>query len=218
MRMVLLGPPGSGKGTQAQLLAQRLGVPQVSTGDILRAAVREGTPLGLRAKGYMDRGELVPDELVVELVRERLQRPDCAGGFILDGFPRTVAQAEALEDALREQGRALQAVVYLRVDDQEVVRRISGRRSCERCGAVYHVLYDPPREDGRCDRCGGRLYQRDDDREETVRARLRVYEANTAPLVERYRAQGLLREVAGQGTPQEVLGRVLRALGVSRDA
>lgn len=213
MRLILLGPPGAGKGTQAQRLTDRLGIPQVSTGDILRTAVAGGTPLGREAKGYMDQGALVPDGVVIGIIRERLAAPDCAEGYILDGFPRTAAQAEALGETLRALGTPLTAVLSLTVDPEELVRRLSGRRSCGSCGAAYHLTTAPPRRAGVCDRCGGALLQREDDREETIRKRLAVYREQTAPLVAYYRGRGLLKEVDGRGDVSEVFARICRLLG-----
>ncbi|MFB3817909.1 MAG: adenylate kinase [Candidatus Methylomirabilales bacterium] len=210
MRLILLGPPGAGKGTQAKLLTERLRVPQISTGDMLRAALAAGTPLGREAKAFMERGALVPDAVILDLVGERLQAADCAGGYILDGFPRTVAQARALA-ALP--GARLDHVLSLEVPAEDVVRRIAGRRTCERCGAMYHVAFSPSREAGRCDACGGPTVQREDDREETVRRRLAVYAEQTAPLLAHYEAAGLLRRVPGTGGIPQIFQRLLRALG-----
>lgn len=208
MRLVMMGAPGAGKGTQAKLLQERLGVPHISTGDILREAVRAGTPLGREAREMMDRGLLVPDEVVIGIVDERLARPDCGRGFILDGFPRTVAQAEALDALLARRGHPLDAVVAVDVPREELVERISGRRVCQGCGTLAHVRFDPPKSDGHCDRCGGALAQRDDDCEETVGRRLDVYARETAPVLEHYRHAGLLRSIQGTGTPDQVLGRI----------
>lgn len=213
MRVILLGPPGAGKGTQAQRLTQTLGIPQVSTGDILRAAVAAGTPLGREAKATMDQGALVPDGVVIGIIRERLAAPDCARGYILDGFPRTAAQAEALGETLQALGTPLTAVLSITVDPEELVRRLSGRRTCGNCGAAYHLETAPPRRAGLCDRCGGALLQREDDREETIRKRLAVYREQTAPLVAYYRGRGLLREVDGRGDIDDVFARVCRLLG-----
>lgn len=213
MRVILLGPPGAGKGTQAQRLTQTLSIPQVSTGDILRAAVAAGTPLGREAKATMDQGALVPDGVVIGIIRERLAAPDCARGYILDGFPRTAAQAEALGETLQALGTPLTAVLSITVDPEELVRRLSGRRTCGNCGAAYHLETAPPRRAGLCDRCGGALLQREDDREETIRKRLAVYREQTAPLVAYYRGRGLLREVDGRGDIDDVFARVCRLLG-----
>lgn len=213
MRVILLGPPGAGKGTQAQRLTQTLGIPQVSTGDILRAAVAAGTPLGREAKATMDQGALVPDGVVIGIIRERLAAPDCARGYILDGFPRTAAQAEALGETLQALGTPLTAVFSITVGPEELVRRLSGRRTCGNCGAAYHLETAPPRRAGLCDRCGGALLQREDDREETIRKRLAVYREQTAPLVAYYRGRGLLREVDGRGDIDDVFARVCRLLG-----
>jgi len=212
VRVILLGPPGAGKGTQAQRLTQTLGIPQVSTGDILRAAVAAGTPLGREAKATMDQGALVPDGVVIGIIRERLAAPDCARGYILDGFPRTAAQAEALGETLQALGTPLTAVFSITVGPEELVRRLSGRRTCGNCGAAYHLETAPPRRAGLCDRCGGALLQREDDREETIRKRLAVYREQTAPLVAYYRGRGLLREVDGRGDIDDVFARVCRLL------
>jgi len=213
MRLILLGPPGAGKGTQAKLLVDRLEIPQVSTGDMLRAAVKDGTPLGREAKAYMDRGALVPDGVIIGLVRERLLQPDCARGYILDGFPRTVAQAEALGSTLEALRASLDHVLSLEVPPEDLVLRIAGRRTCRNCGAMYHVRFSPSKVEGRCDACGGPTYQRDDDREETVRRRLQVYTEQTAPLVSFYEARGLLRRVSGTGEIAEIFQRMTAALG-----
>jgi adenylate kinase len=212
MRIVFLGPPGSGKGTQAKLLAERLGVPAISTGDILRDAVREKTALGLQAQSVMEKGELVSDDLIVALVRERIGLRDARGGFILDGFPRTLAQAEALEGRLAGRRIPLDHVVSLQVPREELIRRLSGRRTCRQCGTMYHVAFDAPRQPGVCDLCGGALFQREDDREETIRARLEVYANATAPLTAFYRARRVLREIDGTGTTAQVLDRILAGL------
>jgi adenylate kinase len=197
MKLILLGPPGAGKGTQAKMLMDRFDIPQISTGDILRAAVKEGTPMGLKAKGCMDSGELVPDEVVVGIVKERLQKADCDNGFILDGFPRTVPQADALSADLVELDKQLDAVVSLDVDTDALVARLTGRRTCRECGRGYHVMFDPPKNAGVCDVCVGELVQRDDDQEKTIRKRLDVYQEQTEPLVAYYRAAGLLKELDG---------------------
>jgi adenylate kinase len=214
MRIILLGPPGSGKGTQAKLLIERLGVPQISTGDMLRAAVKAGTPLGAEAKAYMDGGGLVPDGVIIGLVRERLQVPDCARGYILDGFPRTAAQAEAIETTLTGLRLSLDHVLCLEVPSEDLVSRIAGRRTCRNCGAMYHVRFSPSKREGVCDVCGGETYQRDDDREETVRRRLQVYEEQTAPLIRFYDRRGLLRRIPGTGEIAEIFSRMVKSLGI----
>lgn len=212
MKLILLGPPGAGKGTQAKMLTERFAIPQIATGDILRGAVQAGTPLGIQAKGYMDAGALVPDEVVIGIVRERLQQEDCSTGFILDGFPRTVAQADALQENLQDLGRQLDRVVSLTVDADALVERLTGRRTCRSCGRGYHVTFDPPRNAQLCDACGGELYQRDDDQEETIRKRLTVYEQQTSPLIEYYRLAGLLTELDGMQPIAVVQEQVLTAL------
>jgi adenylate kinase len=213
MRIILLGPPGAGKGTQAKLLVERLGVPQISTGDMLRAAVKAGTPLGREAKAYMDRGALVPDGVIIGLVRERLQSTDCIRGYILDGFPRTVAQAEALEKALLDLRLSLDHVLCLEVPPEDLVVRIAGRRTCRACGAMFHVRFSPAKRDSVCDACGGETYQRDDDREDTVRHRLEVYAQQTEPLVRFFEGRGLLRRIAGTGEIPEIFARMVESLG-----
>jgi adenylate kinase len=213
MRIVLVGPPGAGKGTQAKVVAERLGVPAISTGDIFRANVAAGTELGVEAKRYMDQGLLVPDEVTIGLIRDRLTESDAAEGFLFDGFPRNVAQAEELEGMLAGIEVKLDRVVELKVDNDEVVRRIAGRRLCRNdSGHIFHVESKPPAVPGVCDVCGGELYQRDDDREEVVRERLRVYEAETAPIVGFYAERGLLGSVDAMGALDEVTGRILTAL------
>lgn len=212
MRAVLVGPPGAGKGTQAQILATELTIPKVSTGDIFRFNVSKGTELGLRAKEYMDRGDLVPDEITNAMVKDRLSQEDAAGGFLLDGFPRNVLQAETLKGMLSDLRTNLDVVLELRVDEEEVVKRLSGRRSCPECGRVYHVEYDAPRTAGRCDDDGAELYQREDDREETIRHRLKVYREQTAPLVEFYEREGLLVSISATGPVEEVTARAEAAI------
>lgn len=218
MRIVLLGAPGAGKGTQAKLMKERFRVPHISTGDLLRAAVAEGSELGRAAQRYMGRGELVPDSLVIDMLDQRLQNEPGNPGFVLDGFPRTVPQAGALDAMLAERGAGIDHVVSLTVPRADLVRRLSGRRTCRKCGAMYHVELDPPRHADICDRCGGTLYQRDDDREETIHARLDVYDRATAPLVDYYRTRGLLRDVDGVGSPAQVLDRVLAQVEQRRQA
>ncbi|MEM2933933.1 MAG: adenylate kinase [Methanocellales archaeon] len=199
MRFVLLGPPGAGKGTQAQMLVTKYGVPQIATGDILRANVKAGTELGKKAKIYMDKGELVPDQLVIALLKERISQPDAKKGFILDGFPRTVAQAEALEVLLKELNMKLDAVISIDVAPEELIRRLSGRRICRNtaCGASYHLIFNPPKAANKCDKCGSELYQRDDDKEEAIKNRLKVYTAQTEPLINYYQRKGKLIKVDG---------------------
>ena len=212
MKLILLGPPGAGKGTQAKMPLDRFGIPQISTGDILRAAVKDGTPMGLKAKSFMDAGGLVPDDVVVGIVRERLQKADCAKGFILDGFPRTVLQADALKESLLALGKDLDAVVSLDVDVEALVERLTGRRTCRDCGRGFHVKFDPPLVSGKCDTCGGELLQRDDDQELTIRHRLEVYSEQTSPLVDYYRSAGLLTAVDGMQEIGVVQDQVLRSL------
>ncbi len=212
MRLVLLGPPGAGKGTQARSLAALWGIPQVSSGDLLRAVVREDSDLGREAASYMDRGQLVPDELVLKLIAERLKNKDARKGFILDGFPRNVSQAEALGKGLDRVGLKLDKAVAVIVPDEEIVKRISGRRTCAKCNAMYHVAFEPPAKPGVCDKCGGELYQREDDAEETVRERLKVFAEATRPLLDHYGQQGLLAQVDGVGSTDEVAKRILLAV------
>lgn len=212
MRLVLVGPPGAGKGTQAQFIASHFAVPKISTGDIFRANVSQGTELGLEAKKYMDAGDLVPDEVTIGMVQDRLADDDAAEGFLLDGFPRTVHQAEVLDEMLKEQGVALDVVLELVVDDEEVVRRLSGRRTCRQCGHVWHLDFDPPTQDGRCDRCAGELFQRDDDSEDTIRHRLEVYADQTSPLIGYYGDHGILAGVDAAGPVEDVTERAINAL------
>lgn len=204
MRMVFLGAPGAGKGTQARLIAETHGIPQISTGDILRAAVREGTPLGREAQGYMERGELVPDAVMVGLIRERLSGADCAKGFILDGFPRTLEQAAALDALLSELDKPLTHVFDVEVPREELLTRLTGRRVCRNCSASFHVAFNPPKTEGVCDHCGGELYQRADDNAQTVGKRLDVYAEQTRPLTEYYRSKGLLCTIDGQRPIAEI--------------
>jgi adenylate kinase len=217
MNLILLGPPGAGKGTQAKILIKKYGIPQISTGDILRAAVKEKTPMGVKAKTYMDSGALVPDDVVVGIVAERLAKQDCAKGYILDGFPRTVAQADALTAMLRNNGTGIDHVVAITVDNEELLKRITGRRTCKGCGAGYHLLYDPPNQAGVCNECAGELYQRDDDREDTMRRRLEVYEEQTSPLIAYYAERKLLRTIDGMGDieviQQKLIGIIESPLG-----
>lgn len=212
MRLVLLGPPGAGKGTQGDMLVAKLKLPRISTGDMLRAAVKSESALGREAKSFMDRGNLVPDRVVIGLVRERIGEPDCAGGFILDGFPRTVEQAESLEAILKERNHPLDLCVNIRVASKELVKRLSGRRVCKVCNALYHVYFDPPRNENICNKCAGELFQRDDDREDTIQTRLEVYEEQTAPLIRYYRDKGILRDVDGKGSVAQIFDRIVGAL------
>ncbi len=212
MRIALLGPPGAGKGTQARALALLWGIPQVASGDLLRAVVREDSELGREAASYMDRGQLVPDELVLKLIAERLREKDAHKGFILDGFPRNVSQAEALAKGLDRFGLKLDKAVAVIVPDEEIVKRISGRRTCAKCNAMYHVAFEPPAKPGICDKCGGQLYQREDDAEDTVRERLKVYAETTRPLLDHYGRLGLLAQVNGVGRTDDVEKRILSAV------
>jgi adenylate kinase len=212
VRIVLVGPPGAGKGTQAQFIASHLAIPKISTGDIFRYNVSHGTTLGLQARDYMGRGDLVPDEITIAMVRDRLSEDDAQEGFLLDGFPRNVPQAETLEKMLSEWETRLDVVVELVVDDDEVVRRLSGRRTCHQCGRVWHVLFDPPARDDTCDDDGSELFQRDDDREETIRHRLEVYQDQTAPLIAYYADQGILLGIDATGPVEEVTDRALSSL------
>lgn len=208
MRAILLGPPGCGKGTQAKILIEICQVPQIATGDILREALAQGTPVGIEAQSYMNKGSLVPDHLVVKIIEERLKQEDCRGGFILDGFPRTIAQAEALDATLAALGLKIEYVLSIEVAEEELIKRLTGRRICRSCGESYHMLFNPPREEGRCDSCGGELYQRDDDSEKTIRSRLRVYEEQTAPLISFYREKKIVHPVNGVGSIEEITSRL----------
>jgi len=214
MNVVLLGPPGAGKGTQAIRISDHYGILHISTGDIFRRAVAQETVLGLKAKEYMNRGDLVPDDVVIGIVEQRLEEPDCADGFLLDGFPRTVPQAQALEQSLADAGRELDKVLNIEVDRDELVRRLTGRRTCRSCGKVYHLIFDPPKSPDACDICGGALWQRDDDSEETVINRLRVYDDQTAPLIDYYRTRGLLTSVNGKQAVEVVFSRIDEILHV----
>jgi adenylate kinase len=216
MNLILLGPPGAGKGTQAKILAKKYGIPQISTGDILRSAVKSQSPMGVKAKACMDRGELVSDSVVVGIVEERLGMPDCSSGFILDGFPRTVAQADSLAIMLGKQGKTLDHVFSFIVDFDELLVRISGRRTCRNCGKGYHVLYDPAKVEGVCDECCGELYQRDDDSVDTVRNRLEVYVEQTSPLIDFYSSMQLLSPIPGVGTIEGIHGALLKVLEGTR--
>jgi len=210
MRLILLGPPGAGKGTQAEFLVKKLGVPQISTGDILRNAVKNGTPVGLKAKAYMDAGDLVPDDVIIDVVKERLTAQDCQNGYIFDGMPRTIKQAEALD----KQGVAIDAVLSIEVPDEVIVKRLGGRRTCPGCGMIFHIVSKPPAKDGICDSCGAGLIIRKDDEADTILNRLRTYHKETAPLVAYYEAQGKLKSISGDCTIAEQTAQALEALGL----
>jgi adenylate kinase len=213
MRIVLVGPPGAGKGTQAAFLAKNLSIPHISTGDLFRANISQQTELGKLAKSYMDAGNLVPDEVTIGMAKDRMEKPDAAGGFLLDGFPRNVSQAEALDEMLNSESMKLDAVLDLEVPEEEVVKRIAGRRICRKDSShVFHVTYSKPKTEGVCDVCGGELYQRDDDSEETVRKRLEVYHTQTEPIIDYYKAQGLVVTISALGKVEEVTGRAMEAL------
>ncbi len=213
MKIILMGPPGAGKGTQAEKLVELYQIPHISTGDMFRKAQKEGTELGLKAKSYMDQGQLVPDEVTVGIVKERLAEDDCKGGFLLDGFPRTVQQADALDGILVELGMALDRVVNIEVDKAFLVDRLTGRRVCRTCGATFHVTNKAPKVEGVCDKCGGELYQRNDDKVETVSNRLDVYAAQTAPLIEYYQSKGIMSSIDGSKSMEDVLADIRTALG-----
>ncbi len=213
MNIVFLGPPGAGKGTQAKKIAEKYGIPQISTGDMFREHLSKGTELGQKAKEYMDKGQLVPDEIVLGMVEERLKQPDCDKGFILDGFPRTVPQAEALDKLLEKMGKKIDYAICIDVPDEELVKRLTGRRTCKKCGMMYHVIFKPPKEEGKCDVCGGELYQRADDNEETVRNRLKVYHEQTEPIIQFYEKKGVLHRIDGMGSIDEIFERIVQVLG-----
>ncbi|GAB4408571.1 MAG: adenylate kinase [Thermodesulfovibrionales bacterium] len=214
MRLVLLGAPGAGKGTQAKKFIEKYGIPQISTGDILRAAVAAGTPLGKEAKSYMDKGELVPDRVVLGMVEERLKQEDCKKGYILDGFPRNVAQAEALDKLLNDLGMSLDAALSVDVPFDDLMKRLTGRRTCKACSQMYNVYFNPPQKEGVCDKCGGELFQRDDDKEETIKKRLEVYNSQTAPLIAYYSKKGILKSVKGTGSIDEIFNNICKVLGI----
>ncbi|ACJ32510.1 Adenylate kinase [Anoxybacillus flavithermus WK1] len=213
MNLVLMGLPGAGKGTQAEKIVEKYKIPHISTGDMFRAAIKEGTELGLQAKSYMDRGDLVPDEVTIGIVRERLSKDDCQNGFLLDGFPRTVAQAEALETLLQQLDRSIDYVINIEVDKSILMERLTGRRICKECGATYHLVFNPPAQAGVCDKCGGELYQRADDNEATVANRLEVNMKQTQPLLDFYEAKGYLRNINGQQHIDQVFADICELLG-----
>jgi adenylate kinase len=211
--VILFGGPGAGKGTQAAILAEKTGLVHITTGELFREAIRQETELGNQAKVYYDRGQLVPDHLTIAMLLERLSQDDCARGCILDGFPRTLEQASALDEALAREGKAIDKVGYIQVPESELLSRLSGRWNCRQCGSVYHQRFQPPRQAGRCDQCGGELYQREDDKPETARRRLEVYSQQTAPLIDYYRARGKLVEIDGDKPVEEVAEGLLAAVG-----
>jgi adenylate kinase len=212
MRLVFLGPPGAGKGTQAERLSEERRIPHIATGDILRSAISRKTPVGLEAKSFMDAGKLVPDDVIIKIIRERLKEPDTKNGYILDGFPRTINQAEALSKILSADGQAIDRVLYFDLNEDELIKRIAGRRSCPSCQNVYHTAFHPPRQEGVCDHCGKSLFQRKDDAPETVKERLAVYKRETAPLISHYQKQGRLSTIDAGGTMEEVLQRLEQAI------
>jgi adenylate kinase len=212
MGIILLGAPGSGKGTQAKKMTTSFAIPQISTGDMLREAVKNGTEMGRKAKVFMDQGGLVPDEVVIGIVRDRLREKDCSKGFILDGFPRTIPQAEALDRVMKELGKEITSVLSLEVDEKEIMERLSGRRTCSGCGAMYHVRFNPTKTEGRCDNCAGTLLQRDDDKEETIRTRLVNYKKSTEPLIEHYRKTGIVHAVKASGDIDAIFATISRIL------
>ncbi len=215
MRLVLLGAPGAGKGTQAKKLIEKYGIPQISTGDLLRAAVAAGTALGKEAKSYMDKGELVPDSVVLGMVEERLKQDDCKKGYILDGFPRNTAQAEALDKMLASLNMSLTAALSVDVPFDDLMKRLTGRRTCKSCGQMYNIYFKPPAKEGVCDKCNGELFQRDDDKEETIKKRLDVYNAQTAPLIDYYGKKGILKTVQGTGNIDDIFKKVCELLGLN---
>lgn len=213
MKIIMLGAPGAGKGTQAKKIADKYQIPHISTGDIFRANIKEGTELGKKAKSYMDQGQLVPDELTLELIMDRFQNPDCKNGYVLDGFPRTIPQAEALTEALAKKGETIDYAINVEVPDENIINRMGGRRACMACGSTYHIVYAPTRVEGICDRCGEKLVLRDDDKPETVKNRLNVYHNQTQPLIEYYTRQGKLAEVDGTQSMEDVFNAIVKILG-----
>jgi adenylate kinase len=212
MNIIFLGPPGSGKGTQAKLLCNKYEIPHISTGDMLRDAVKNKTPLGIKAKEYMKKGALVPDDIIVEIVKERIAEKDCKNGFILDGFPRNLYQGEVLDSYLAEVNLNIDYVLYIEVDEKEIIKRLSGRRVCRNCGEGYHIIYNPPVNDGICNKCGGELYQREDDREDTVKVRLDVYNEETSSLVSYYKDRGILKTISGIGGIEQIHKEIVEAI------
>ncbi len=213
MKIIMLGAPGAGKGTQAKKIADKYQIPHISTGDIFRANIKEGTELGKKAKSYMDQGQLVPDELTLELIMDRFQNPDCKNGYVLDGFPRTIPQAEALTEALAKKGETIDYAINVEVPDENIINRMGGRRACLACGSTYHIVYAPTKVEGICDRCGEKLVLRDDDKPETVKNRLNVYHNQTQPLIEYYTRQGKLAEVDGTQSMEDVFNAIVKILG-----
>lgn len=213
MKIIMLGAPGAGKGTQAKKIADKYQIPHISTGDIFRANIKEGTELGKKAKSYMDQGQLVPDELTLELIMDRFQNPDCANGYVLDGFPRTIPQAEALTEALAKKGETIDYAINVEVPDENIINRMGGRRACLACGSTYHIVYAPTKVEGICDRCGEKLVLRDDDKPETVKNRLNVYHTQTQPLIAYYTKQGKLAEVDGTQSMEDVFNAIVKILG-----
>ena len=213
MKIIMLGAPGAGKGTQAKKIADKYQIPHISTGDIFRANIKEGTELGKKAKSYMDQGQLVPDELTLELIMDRFQNPDCKNGYVLDGFPRTIPQAEALTEALAKKGETIDYAINVEVPDENIINRMGGRRACLACGSTYHIVYAPTKVEGICDRCGEKLVLRDDDKPETVKNRLNVYHNQTQPLIEYYTKHGKLAEVDGTQSMEDVFNAIVKILG-----
>lgn len=213
MYYILMGPPGAGKGTQAEKLAKELNIPHISTGDMFRSAIRNETELGKKLKEYLDSGNLVPDDITIAVVKERLQDKDCERGFMLDGFPRTVSQAEALDEVMAGILKKLDATIYINASEEMLIERLTGRRSCEKCGTVYHVRFSPPKNDSKCDLCSGDIYQRSDDTVETVKTRYKVYMENTQPLIDYYRSKGILKEINGDQPVETVYEDIKKAIG-----